>query len=159
LAELARAFDTAEQAQEECDKAFDRWSGAFNQSWEQWENTQIANVERAPSEEIVWKRCLPVDQLVATVSGAVGYFIGSAPHLSTVTLEHAQITQIYPAALYVRAANGQEQRYPIDSLDAGWAASLADSQGKRYSLELKLSSQCPNRYTVSTMLADTDVQN
>jgi hypothetical protein len=38
-------FDTAEQAQEECDKAFDRWSGAFNQSWEQWENAQIANVE------------------------------------------------------------------------------------------------------------------
>jgi hypothetical protein len=92
--------------------------------------------------------------LVATVSGAVGYFIGSAPRLHTVMLEHAQITQIHPAALYIRAANGQEQRYPIDSLDAGWAESLADNQGKRYSLELKPSSQCPNRYTVSTVLAE-----
>jgi hypothetical protein len=93
--------------------------------------------------------------LVATVSSLVGYSIGRPPQLPALTLEHVKITQIHPAALYVRDLRGQERRYLIDGVDAGWARSLAEFKGKRCFLELKPSNWCANRYTVSTVVEET----
>jgi hypothetical protein len=92
--------------------------------------------------------------LVATVSSVIGYAIGSPSQLPKVTLEHVQVTQIHPASLYVREPNGQEKRFPIDYFDSDWARKLADYKGKRCSIELKPSSQCANRYYVSTIVME-----
>jgi hypothetical protein len=51
--------------------------------------------------------------LVATVSGAVGYFIGSAPRLHTVMLEHAQITQFTRLRFTSARPTGKNNAIPL----------------------------------------------
>jgi hypothetical protein len=60
--------------------------------------------------------------------GYLSYQLGAGqshqPTPQTVTLDHVQVTQIHPAALYVRTPGGKEERYSMDILDRDWAHPL-----------------------------------
>lgn len=90
-------------------------------------------------------------------AGTIGYLVGSgqsqAPPVPIVTMDHVQISQIHPAALYVRTLAGDEKRFLIDPLDPNWADTLVAHPSKRWHLELEASS-CPDRYTLRTLVSD-----
>ena len=92
--------------------------------------------------------------------GMLGYQLGAGqrhqPVLQTVTLENVQVSQIHPAALYIRNAAGKEQRFLMDALERDWASTLQEHPGRRWHLELTTSLECPHRYRLQTAVGQAE---
>jgi hypothetical protein len=92
------------------------------------------------------------------VAGGIGYAVGSSRSsqsvVKTVTVEHARVSEVHPAALYLRTETGTEQRYPIYDVDRNWASSLLQHPGGRWYLELESNRECPGRYTLRTLVEE-----
>jgi hypothetical protein len=88
--------------------------------------------------------------------GYWGYQIGAGQHhqpdIQTIKLENVQVSQIHPAALYVRTLAGKEQRYLMEDRDRDWARTLLQNRGRRWNMELTTSPEWPSRYTLTTLV-------
>jgi hypothetical protein len=88
--------------------------------------------------------------------GYLGYQLGSGQRhptsKQTVTLDHVQVFQTHPAALYVRTASGKEHRYGMEDWDRHWAQTFKEHPGRHWRIELTNSPECPSRYTLTTLI-------
>ena len=92
--------------------------------------------------------------------GVLGYQIGvrqnHQSHVLTITLEDVQVSQIHPAALYVRTPAGKEQRFLMDAVDRDWADPFRRHPKAHWSVELAPSPWCFNRYIVQSAVEQSD---